>query len=60
MQALAVVEHGNVFQDVLLGLKAALIVSPLHPLLFQATEETLNHRIVPAVPLTAHAALDVM
>ena len=56
MQAIAVVEHGNIFQDILLGLVARLIVLPLHALLLQTTKKALDHTVVPTISLSTRAA----
>ena len=60
MQSVAVIKHRYVIQDILLGFIPALVVPPMHPFLLQAAEETLDHGIVPAITLAAHAAQDPM
>ena len=57
---MAVIKHGNIFQYVLLGRITCLVASPLHTLLLQGAEETLNHGIVPTIAFSAHAACDAM
>ena len=58
MQSVTVVKHGDVVQLVLMHFSTCLIIPPLNPLLFQAAKEALHHRIIPAVPLTAHAPFE--
>jgi hypothetical protein len=56
MQPLAVVPHGHVIQDILLGAKSCWVIAPLYTLLLQATEETFCYRIIPTAPFFTHAA----
>ena len=37
-----------------------LVAAPVDPLGLQGAEETLDHRVVPAVPLAAHTVLDAV
>src|SRR5690554_774751 len=60
MQAMAVVEHHDVVDDVAPGLFPCLVTAPMHPLRFQRSKKALHHRIIPAVALPAHAALDTV
>lgn len=60
MQAVAVVEHHDVVDDVAPGLFPCLVTAPMHPLRFQRSKKALHHRIIPAVALPAHAALDTV
>ena len=55
VKAFAVIEHGNIFQYVLLCLVSCLVVSPLNTFLFQTAEETFNNSIIPAITLATHA-----
>ena len=47
MQPLDVIEHGNIFQDVLLSLVACLVVPPLNAFLLETIEKAFNHRVAP-------------
>ena len=58
MKSLSVIKHGDVFQYVLLGVIASLVVLPLHLLLLQAAKEAFNHGVIPTVTLAAHTALE--
>ena len=37
-----------------------MVVSPVHPFLFQGAEEEFDKSIVPAVNFTSHAAFEAM
>ncbi len=56
MQSVAVIKHGYIVQDILLGLMSCLVTFPLHPFLFQAAEEALDHGIIPTMSFPAHTA----
>jgi hypothetical protein len=58
MQPILVVEYSDVLKDIVLRLLTSLIMLPLNSLLLEATEETLNHCVVPAVSLPAHASFE--
>ena len=51
-----VVEHGDVLEQVSLGLRSGLVSGAVHARVFQAVEEALRGRVVPTVALTAHTA----
>jgi len=51
-----IVKYFNAIKDVLSGFIPTLVVCVEHPLGFQTAEKTLGHRIIPAIPLPAHAA----
>ena len=56
MKSLCVIEHGDVFQYVLLGFITRLVVLPLHLFLLQTAKEALNDRVIPTITLAAHTA----
>lgn len=56
MAALAVVENFDVFEDSMAGSNTALEDDLLEQLTFQGAEKALYNSIVPAIPLTTHAA----
>lgn len=37
-----------------------LVAAPVDPLGLQSTEEAFDHRVIPAIALATHAALDAM
>ena len=53
MQSIAVVKHGYVVQHILLRVEPGLVISPVDPLLFQASEETFCNRVIPAITFAA-------
>lgn len=55
MLTLPIVEHLDVFEDVLLGFIPGDILSLVYQLTLERPEETFDARVVPAVAFTAHA-----
>lgn len=53
----SIVERLDVIEDIGAGQVACLVYALLDPFLFQAGEEGLGHRVVPAVAAAAHARL---
>src|SRR5690625_7015711 len=60
MQAVSVVETGNIAIDILPCLRLGIVDRLTEPLAFQAVEEALNRRIVPAVAPATHALRDIV
>jgi len=60
MQPPAVVEHRDVIDDVRPRLLASLVTAPVDRSGFQGAEEALHDRVVPAVCLATHAAVDAV
>src|SRR5262245_14958782 len=57
---LEVVVTLDVLEDAATGLPAGVVVLVVDQLLLQRGEKTLHRRVVPALPLAAHAALDLV
>ncbi len=55
MASLPIVEHLDVFEDVLFGFVSGGIVPLVHELTLERPEETFDVRVVPAVAFAAHA-----
>ena len=60
MQSVTVIKHRYVIQNILLCFISSLVVSPVHPFLFQAAEEAFDNSIVPAVTFSTHASFEIM
>ncbi len=52
---LAIVEHLDVFKEIVLGLGTSLVVAVMNQLGFQGTKEALHRRVIITVTGTAHA-----
>jgi len=57
MPPLTIGKDFNVVKQIRLSLGSGPVVSPIHPLPFQGRKEIFGHRIVKAIPGSAHAAL---
>ena len=60
MPTRSIVEHLNVFEDVLLGFGSCGIVPMVHELALQCPEEALHAGVVPAIAFAAHAGRDAV
>lgn len=59
-QSLAVIEHGDVGNEVCPDLLASRVTAPVELLGLQETEKAFSHRVIPAITLAAHVAYDAM
>src|SRR5438093_4760312 len=55
MQPLPIIKHLDELKDLHTGFLGRAVVPIMHQLIFQRAEETLDHRVVVAVTLAAHA-----
>ena len=53
-----VIEHLDVLEDCRPRLGPCREVTTMYELLLERSEKALDYRVVPAIPLAAHAALD--
>ena len=60
MAPLPIVEHLDVFEDILLGFVSCGIVPMVHEFTFERPEEAFDAGVVPAVAFAAHAGRDAM
>jgi hypothetical protein len=60
VSSLPIVEHLDVFEDVLLGFLSCGVVPMLDELALECSEETLDTGVVPTVPFAAHAGTETV
>lgn len=60
MAARRIVEHLDVLEDIRTRHIARFVDTLLDPLLFQATEERLGDRVIPAISPSTHARLEIV
>ena len=58
MASLAIVKNFDIFKDFGPSLLTGVLVPAMDEFHFQSVEKTFGHRVIPAISLPAHTALD--
>jgi hypothetical protein len=56
----AVVEQFDIFEHLVAGVSSSTPPAPIDQFDFERGEKAFRHRVVPAIAVTAHAALDAV